>query len=53
MDNKSNEQLLIMQATIKPNSQESDEKITKLTDDLKAMMKSTITSMMDQTKISK
>ena len=49
MDNKSDEQFLILQSTIEVNKQETDEKIAKLTEDLKEMITSTITSMMDQT----
>ena len=44
MDNISYEKLLIMQATIESNRQESDEKMKNLTEDLIAM----ITSMLDQ-----
>ena len=53
MDNKSDEQLIITQDTIEVNRQESDEKIMRLIEDLKVFVKSTITSMMDQTNISK
>ena len=49
MDNKSDYQLLIMQATIESNNKYSDDKIKKLTAYLTWM----ITSMMDQIKISK
>ena len=35
MDKNSDEQFIIMQTTIKANRQESDEKITKLIEDLK------------------
>ena len=42
-----------MQATIESNRQEYDEKIKKLTEDLKSMITSTITSMMYQINISK
>ena len=42
-DNKSDEQFIIMQATIEANGQDFDEKTAKLTEDLKAMIKSTIT----------
>ena len=49
MDNKSDEQFLILQSTIEVNKQETDEKIAKLIEDLKEMITSTITSMMDQT----
>ena len=53
MDNKSDVQLIVMQATIEANSKESDEKIMKLIEDLKLSFKSTITSMMDQANIPK
>ena len=43
MDNKSGEQLLVMQAIIEAKRQESDDKMKKLTEDLKAMITSTIT----------
>ena len=50
MDNKSDEKLTIMQATIEPKNQEikvnkqySNEKMMKLTEDFKAMLTSTIT----------
>ena len=43
MDNKSNEQLLIMQVTIGSNRQDSDEKMKNLIEDLKEMITSTIT----------
>ena len=49
MDNKSDDKLLIIQATIETNRQYSDEKTNNLTEDLTAM----ITSMMDQIKIDK
>ena len=49
MDNKSDCQLLIMQAHIESNKQDSYDKIKKLTVDLTGM----IASMMDQIKISK
>ena len=49
MDNKSDAQLLIMQATIEANMHDSDEKTKNLTEYLTAK----ITSMMDQIKISK
>ena len=49
MNNKSDEQLLIVKATIEANRQDYDEKMKNLTEDLTAM----ITSMMDQIKISK
>ena len=48
MDNKSDDQLLIVQATIEPNKQDSDEKMKNLTEDLTEM----IASMMDLIKIS-
>ena len=54
MDNKYDEQFIIMQATIKSNKQEiksnkqdSDEKMMNLTEDFKAILASSITSMMD------
>ena len=53
MDNKSDEQFIITQDTIESNRQESDDKITKLTEDLKSIIKSTITSIMDRINISK
>ena len=46
MDNKSDDQLLIIQDTIDVNSQDSDEKIMNLTENLTAMIK----KMMDQLK---
>ena len=49
MDNKSDEQLVILQATIQANRQDSDEKTKNLTE----YLTETITSMMDQIKISK
>ena len=45
--NNSDDQLLIMQATIEANSQDSDEKMKNLTEDLTAM----IASMMYHIKI--
>ena len=51
MDNKSDEKFIIMTATIEANRQESDDKITKLIEDLKVFVKSTITSMIDKTNI--
>ena len=39
MDNNYVEQFIIMQSTIEANGQDYDEKITKLTEDLKAMIK--------------
>ena len=53
MDNKSYEQLLIMQDTIEANMKYSDDKTKNTTEYLKAMTTSTITSMMDQINISK
>ena len=47
IDNKSDEQLLVMQATIDANRQDYDEKIKKLKEDLTSMIK----SMMDHIKI--
>ena len=38
MDNKSDEQLLIIKGKTEANKQESDEKTKKLTEDLKAMI---------------
>ena len=49
MDNKLDGQLLITQATIDANRQDSDEKSKNLTEDLTAM----IASIMDQIKIPK
>ena len=49
MNNKSDYQLLVMQATIESNRQDSDETLKNPTESLIAM----ITSMMDQIKISK
>ena len=49
MYNKSDYQLLIMQATIEANRQDSDDKMKKLTEVLVAI----IASMIDQIKISK
>ena len=48
MDKNSDEQLLVMQATIEANRQDYDEKMKKLTEELTAI----IISMMDQIKIS-
>ena len=52
MDNKSDEQFIIMQAAIeankqqmKNNKQDSDEKMMKLTEDFKAVIASSITSI--------
>ena len=47
MDNKSYEQILIMQATIESNRQDYDEKMKKTTEDLTGM----ITSTTEQIKI--
>ena len=49
MDNKSDDQLIIIQATIEPNKKYFIEKMKNLTQDLTGM----IASMMDQVKISK
>ena len=49
VDNKLDDQLLIMQATTESNGQDYDEKMKMLTEDLTAI----ITSMMDQIKNSK
>ena len=46
MDNKSYDQLLVMQATFEANKQDFDEIMKKLTQDLTGM----IASMMDQIK---
>ena len=46
MDNKYDEQFLTMQSTIESDRQESDEKITNLTFDLKEIITLTIKSMM-------
>ena len=58
MDKISDEQFIIMQSKIevnkkdmKSNNQDSDEKMMKLTEDFKAMLASTITSMMNQINI--
>ena len=60
MDNKSDEQFIIMQATIetnkqdmRSNKQESDKKMMNTTEDFKSMLTSTITSMMDRINMSK
>ena len=53
MDNKSDEQLLIIQATIEATRQDSDEKMNKLTEDFKAIITSTIASIMDHISMSK
>ena len=47
MDNKSYDQLLIVQSEIEANRQDSDEKMKNITKELTAM----IASMMDQIKI--
>ena len=54
MDNKSDEQFLIMQGSIEANNQEmksnkqySDDKMIKVTSDFKSIITSAITSMMD------
>ena len=52
MDNKADEQFLVMKSTIESNSQNTDEKLTNITEDI-ALITLTITSMMDQTKNSK
>ena len=56
MDNNSDEKFIItkatieakMQSTIESNMQDTDKKLTKITEDI-AMLTSNITSMMDQT----
>ena len=60
MDNKSYEQFIIIQSTIEANKQEIkynkqyyDEKMMKLIKYFKAMLSSTITSMMDHINMSK
>ena len=53
MDNKSDEQFLIMQATIEVNRQDYEDKMKKFIEDLKAMITSTIISTMSQMDISK
>ena len=53
MDNNYGEQLLIMQATIEAYRQDSNDKMKKLTEELKAMITSTITPTVDQVNISK
>ena len=53
MDNKSDEQFLVMKATIEVNRQNYEDKMKKLIEDLKAMITSTITSTMSQMDISK
>ena len=52
MDNKSEEKFIIMQAKIEANRQYYYERMNKPTENLKAMIISTITSMMDQINIS-
>ena len=49
MDNKSDDQLLLIQYTMESNRQDYDDKIKKLTEELTSI----ITSMMYQIKISK
>ena len=49
MNEKSDDQLLIMQATIESNRKDSDDKIKNITEELTGM----IASMMDHIKISK
>ena len=58
MDNKSDEQFMIMKTTIKykkheikANKKDCNEKMMKLTEDLKSMISSTITSTMGQMNI--
>ena len=53
MDNKSDEQFLVMKATIEVNRQNYEDKMKKFIEDLKAMITSTITSTMSQMDISK
>ena len=53
MDRKSDEQLLIIQSAIETNMQESDEKIKKPTEELKATITSTIKYITDQINIPK
>ena len=60
MDNNSDEHFIIIWSTIEKSKQEmkaknqgSDYKIMKVTEDLKEMIESAITSMMDQIKMSK
>ena len=60
MDNKSDEQFIIMQLNIeaneqdmKSNQQDSDEEMMKLTASLKEMIASTVTTTMDQMTIQK
>ena len=48
MYNKSDEQFIIMQAAIKANKQDSDEKIMKITEDFKEMLVSSIISITNQ-----
>ena len=48
MENKSDEHFLFIQAITEANRQETDEKLTNLTEDLKVMITSTITSIMYQ-----
>ena len=60
MDNKSDEQFIILQAAIEPNKQEikatnhdSDNKMMKIKEDSKSMLKSAVISMMDNINMSK
>ena len=60
MDNTSDEQFIILQAAIEPNKQEtkainqdSDDKMTKITEDSKPMLKSDFISMMGKINMSK
>ena len=48
MDNNSDEQFIIVQVTTEANKQDSDEKITKLIEDFKAMIASSIASITDK-----
>ena len=51
MDNKSDEQLIIINYTIEANRKDYDKKRKNPTEEFKIMITSTITSMMDQIKI--
>ena len=53
MDNKSDEQLIIINYTIEANRKDYDKKRKNLTEDFKRMITSTIKSMTDQIKILK
>ena len=53
MDNKSDDQLLIMQATIESNKKKSGEKMKNITEYLKSMITSTTTPTMGQKNVSK